>query len=325
MMFLFSETNMNNITVKNNIAYADSTGIFVTFSTISVSSSTFNTDSLPNGATSIEDASTLSYNLGCFISISAGSTVILTDNIFTNGYSVSGGHIYISGNSDVTINSCTFSEGYASSDGGAIYASGFKLLTIQDSTFTTHTAKRDGSDLYLSSGTTTLSGSNFTIKLNPSSIYVSSGNFTVSNIKVDNSDSSNTEILSGITGGFIYAANTDAFSIAASTFTDINFAERGGAIYISYLASLKGGSIPATPTFSISSSTFTNNVAIKGGAIYVDNVDHAQITTCTFIGNQAITESTITSGNGEGGAIYYASSGNPNDLTNYRCYFPVDN
>jgi predicted outer membrane repeat protein len=231
----------------------------------------------------------------------------------------------VSGDSNVTISSCTFSEGYASSDGGAIFAFGYSSLTITDSTFTSHTAIRYGSDLYLGSGITTITGSNFTITPNPSSIYVSGGKFTASNINVINSDTSNTAIASGIAGGAIYATNTDVFSIISSTFSNINFAELGGAIYMIYLASLKGDSVPDTARFSIASTTFTNNVAVKGGAIYVENVDYAQITSCTFTSNQAITQTSITDGNGEGGAIYYASSGKHNDLIDFRFYYSVGN
>jgi predicted outer membrane repeat protein len=321
LMFLFAETSLTNVTVKNNIADEGSTGIFVTFSELKISSSTFDTDVLPTGYTSIQIASTLTSNLGCFISISAGSTITLTGSTFNNGYAQSGGHIYMAGNSDLTIVSCTFSEGYASADGGAIFASGFSTVAISDSTFTSHTALRDGSDLYLSSGVTTLTGTNFTIKPNPSSIYVSSGKFTATNINVGNSDTTNTEITEELSGGSIHASNTESFSVSSSTFSNINFAKLGGAIYITYLASLKDGSIPATASFSIASTTFTSNAATKGGAIYVDNVDYAEIRSCTFTSNEANTETDFTDGNGEGGAIYYASSGKPIYLIDYRFCF----
>jgi predicted outer membrane repeat protein len=196
-------------------------------------------------------------------------------------------------------------------------------LSITNSNFTSHTAERYGSDIFADSGSTTITGLNFTIIPNPSSIYINGGNFTASDIRVINSETSNTVTTLGVNGGAIYATNTDDFSVTASIFSNINFAELGGAIYMTYLASSKADSIPDTASFSIASTTFTNNVAIKGGAIYVDNVDYAQITSCTFTSNQAVTKTSVTDGNGEGGAIYYASKGKLNDLIDYRLYFSV--
>lgn len=308
MMFLFANTVLTNITLYDNIVYADSTGIFITFSEITIADSLFKTQNLPFGASSLEQASLSAFNLGCFVSISAGCTVNIRDSNFQNGYGVSGGHLYISGNSEVTINGCNFGSTFVTSDGGAIYASGFKTLQILDSTFADHTAKRDGADLYLSSGSTTISNCNFTALPNPSSILVSSGNFTASNLKMENSQTSNTVINEGYLGGAIYAENTESFSLTDSEFSNFNYAEQGGAIFLSFLSALKGSAIPSMPTFVVSSCTFTSNSAVKGGAIYVDNVDYAQISSCTFTSNTAVTDSNIGK-DGEGGAIYYGSSG----------------
>ena len=52
---------------------------------------------------------------------------------------------------------------------------------------------------------------------------------------------------------------------------------------------------------------FSNNSAIQGGAIYLDYVDSVDILLSTFIQNSAISND---DGDGNGGAIYYASSGN---------------
>ena len=54
----------------------------------------------------------------------------MTTSTLTNGYAVNGGFIYVSGNSEMTLTTNTFTNGYAGVSGGAIYASSFKQITI---------------------------------------------------------------------------------------------------------------------------------------------------------------------------------------------------
>ena len=52
LSLLFAPTTFTSITVLNNLADADSSGLFINFSTVTISSSTFNTTSFPNSETS---------------------------------------------------------------------------------------------------------------------------------------------------------------------------------------------------------------------------------------------------------------------------------
>ena len=318
-MFLFSDNDLTNITVKDNIAYADSTGIFTTFSTINLVDSTFTTETIPFGANTLQNASSESFNLGCFISISAGWIFTIQNTDFSNGYATTGGYIYLSGNSDVTIQSSTFANAYVSNIGGSIYASGFSSLVISDCSFSNNTAQSLGTDLYLSSGTTTVSNSNFSLTYAPVGVFLTDGNFTGTNLKFTYSQPQ-TDKLVGLTGGAIYGLNLQSFTISDSSFTDISFAEYGGAIYISQLDSSKGTTIPSTPTYTINNCTFIGNSANTGGAIYIDNVDYTEINACTFTNNSA-KDNDITLVDGDGGAIYYGSTGKKfiSVLTYFRC------
>ncbi|GAQ83680.1 hypothetical protein KFL_001570190 [Klebsormidium nitens] len=109
-------------------------------------------------------------------------------------------------------------------------------------------------------------------------------------------------------------------AVADSTFTSNIATLHGGAIYIS------GG-----PSFTVSNSTFTTNTASgsnRGGAIFLQNSAWFSISTCTFAGNIAragggaalegsapgtlynnyFANNSVT-GNNNGGAIRYSSSG----------------
>ena len=306
LMFLFANTLITNITVKDNSAGIDSSGIFTTFSEIQIASSTFKTETFPNGATTLLEASNDSNNMGLFISISAGATVTITGTSFENGYADSGGFIYMSGNSYLSITGSTFSTSSVGNDGGAIYASGFKTISISSCSFTSTSAQRDGSVIYLNSGTSTISSSNFTVEPGLAPIYTSGGNFTGTNLILNNGNISNTKYDQDVLGGGIYASNSENFQIAASTFNNLNYGGKGGAIYLTATTSMKESSIPVQPVYTITSSTFNSNSAMYGGAIYADNVDYAQINSCTFSNNKAVTYQTM---GGDGGSVYYASSG----------------
>lgn len=125
---LFADALISNIVIKDNTAMIQSTGIFITFSKVTVSDSTFRTDAYPNGAKTAKEVLFDKSLTGGFTCISAGSTVTFTRCSFVNGYAISGGSVYLSGNSAVTFESCIFINSYASYTGGAIYASDFKSL-----------------------------------------------------------------------------------------------------------------------------------------------------------------------------------------------------
>lgn len=138
-------------------------------------------------------------------------------------------------------------------------------------------------------------------------IFINGGTFVGEGITVENIATQllNDNFSYEYEGGGIYAYNSDSFEVKDSIFKNMNYAEKGGAIFLSMSNRIKGREIPVQPTYKITSSTFTSNLALLGGAIYVEGVDHTEITSCTFDGNKAYT---FTSG-GDGGAIYYESKG----------------
>ena len=152
---MFAPTIISNVSVYNNIAYTQTTGIFIAFSDVIISNSNFNTTILPDAKyeSSITDAA-WDYSLyGWFISISSGSNVEISDSKFENGYGSNGGFIFVSGTSYIDITNSTFSKGHVSSKGGAIYGFGHKSINITNWKFFENFANSDGNDLYLDSGT----------------------------------------------------------------------------------------------------------------------------------------------------------------------------
>jgi hypothetical protein len=239
LWFLFSNVELTSITVKNNIVYAETTGIFINFSKFVINYSTFTTDTFPENATDIQEAASDAFNSGWFISISPGSDVEITNSQFSNGYSTNGGFIYLSGNSKLFIAGSNFTNRAANSEGGAIYASTFKDIKITDCKFSNNIAETNGWDLYLSTGTTQITDSTFTINPQPSSIYISQGNFTGTGITITNVETGNTKTPVNVYGGGIYGSNINKFVLQASTFTDIDFSYIGGAVYLTQTESYK--------------------------------------------------------------------------------------
>ena len=273
---LFSETTLDNIILKNNEAFAESTGIFMTFCSVTITNSTFTTETYPNGETDIKEAINAASSTGCFISISASAMLSMSTSTLSNGYSINGGFIYLSGNSEMTLTTITFTSGYASLSGGAIYASSFNMITIASWTFTSNVAYNQGSILYLNSGDTTISNSTFNASPNYNAVYVVGGNFTGSNLIFNNGDTSSSTTTADIEGGGIYVSNPTTFFLDGSKFENLNYAHYGGAIFMKFSASVKPSSIPIEPTWNIVSWNFTSNSAPFGGAVYVSDVDYVR-------------------------------------------------
>ena len=291
----------------NNVATAESAGIFITFSTISIDASTFNTTSYPDGANSPEQAVSSILTSGHFISISAGVQLTLTDSNFENGYALTGGCIYISGSSTITITNNTFSNSYGQNTGGAIYASSFKALTVRDSTFTANVAYTDGSEMYATAGSITVLSTSFSVTPNFNAISLITTTFEGTSLTFTNSDLSASENTNDITGGGIYVQNPLSFILTSSSFQELTYTHRGGAIYMEMTDNFKEENIPNSPSWTITSCTFTSNAAKFGGAIYVNSVNYALIRSSTFTNNTAVL---FENEGGEGGGLYYESDDN---------------
>ena len=304
---LFADMDFTNITMKDNIANSDTSGVFINFWKVTINNSQFNITLFPNGASNSSDASSSSNLLGGFISVSSGANVVISSTKFQNGYANNGGAIYISGNSIATLNNWSFISWASGSYGGAIYASGFSSLVVSNCNFRNNNCKIQGWDLYLNYGKTILiSEVKFLVNLYQS-VYIYGGYITVFQISITNTDSSSKIKDSKIYGTGIYATNMNSFSLASSNFTNINYGGNGGAIYLSDTTKTRK-SIPDSASCTISSCYFVGNSGYNGGAIFIENIDYAIIQTSTFINNTVTINNEIQAG-GYGGAIYYFSSG----------------
>ena len=304
---MFAPTIISNISVYNNIAYTQTTGIFIAFSDVIISNSNFNTTILPDPEyeSSISDAA-WDYSLyGWFISISSGSSVQISDSNFENGYGSNGGFIFVSGTSYIDITNSTFSKGHVSSKGGAIYGFGHKSINITNWKFFENFANSDGNDLYLDSGTSYICSSEFSIYPVSSSIILKGGNFTSNSLTFINDYPGVLKPWSTTNGGAISASDLETFSIETSNFTELDHAIVGGAIYIVSQIQQRIKT-PSNPIYNITGWNFIRNKAYEGGAIYIDYIDYAKIDSWVFDSNSAYLGN---DGTGNGGAIKYSSSG----------------
>jgi len=159
----------------------------------------------------------------------------------------------------ITVSDLTFQDGDTAGNGGAIFATG---ATVTDSTFTANTATQGGA---IWAPTATVTDSTFTN--NSATAYGGAINADTTATVTDSTFTGNTAAYSG---GAIDAVTS---TVSNSTFTDNDAAYYGGAIY--------------TATTAVTRSTFTNNVAGGyGGAIYAGGT--ATVTSSTFTGNIAV-------------------------------------
>ena len=301
---LFAPATVTNLQFQNNIAGSESTGIFITFSQVTISNSVFNTTLYPNNLTNSTTAAAASSLFGWYISISAGATVTITNSNFDNGYAINGGAIYVSGNSDLTLNTCNFNGCASKSYGGAIYATGFNSFSASNCQFSKNMCEISGCDLYLNSGVASLINTKVSITSSQTSIYLVSGNFEATNLSMANIQPRIVKT-KNLFGAGIYVLNMNAFTLSNSNFTNLNYAEYGGAIYL--LGSTSSSKqVTSSPSWVIKSCTFIGNSAFNGGAIYIDSIDYTVINASIFTNNSV---SSSDSQNGYGGAIYYLSSG----------------
>ena len=301
--FLFADSTIENTTMQNNECSVDSCNIFVSFSIVNIVDSTMTT-------TKYSELDNYNEVSGYFLSVSAGSTITITDSLFSNGFASNGGLVYMSGNSAMTITGSSFIGGYANINGGAIYASSFKTLSITNWNFVGNVAYDSGSVLFLVSGTISFDFSNVTTTPKYNAINIVGGNFTSTKAKYSIGVAFNIEIDNQILGGAIYVSNPESFSVTENTFTDLDYAYQGGAIYMTMSSTARSSGIPNSPVCIIQSSSFISNTAKFGGAVYVSGVNYVQISNTSFTSNTAEKDDV----GGNGGALYYSSSDNSSQV-----------
>lgn len=173
-------------------------------------------------------------------------TLTLSKSTFTGNHSMWAGAIYSGTNSNLTIDDSMFSDNYAD-EIGAVGV--FKNAKISNTTFKNNVAKSKEEN---AEG----AGAMFFGALSHSTV-------------TDSTFENNKSAVNGgaiVTRSALLANNTDAeLDITDSVFKD-NFAEiNGGAIYNSFYHSVANAN-----AVTVSGSTFVNNTANNGGAIYND-------------------------------------------------------
>ena len=124
MTLIFSsEVTITSCRFYANQATKESSNIYSIFSTLTVTSSTFDdTDRINSSTEQIT---------GGFMYLSTGSVVSITSSTFTKGFAVYGGAIYILGSADVILQSSTF-RGNVADQGAAIHATSYNSFTISN-------------------------------------------------------------------------------------------------------------------------------------------------------------------------------------------------
>ena len=72
--------------------------------------------------------------MGAFIFIILDVQISIRNTKFTNGLAKYGGAIYVSGQSEIILDSCQLMKNYADLYGGAIFANGFKSIKVINGT-----------------------------------------------------------------------------------------------------------------------------------------------------------------------------------------------
>jgi conserved repeat domain len=242
-----------------------------------------------------------SFGYGAAIYAESVSFVTVTGSNFANNHAdAEGGAIY-SKYSSLSVTNCTFTNNTALS-GGAIYSNFAYYFSVINCTFTDNNATNGYGGAIYSNVTITpfiITGSNFTYNTvtgNGGAVYNNLAILNVTNCKfisntgnyggaicsdivsylsvIDSSFVSNNAI--GGYGGAICSNNvTKTFNVTGSSFTN-NTATIGGAIYSWN-----------TNGFAVTNGIFTDNNATIGGAVYNDQYSTLNVTGSTFTGNRA--------------------------------------
>ncbi len=277
--------------LNNNDSAIITSGKFVYSSINSVGDLTVKSSNFNHGS-SASSGGAISIN-----SVLEDNLTTLTSNTFNNNSATNGGAIYVK-EGNVVINKNTFGSyanngNHATENGGAIYNEGSNT-SITSSKFSNNSAK-NGGDIY-NSGTLTIKKSTF--GSNPKKITISKKTKVVYGESNGDTDIVIPDLMDknlihytdkGVpfyagsyaeVGGSIFNSESGVLNVSSSTFNQ-NRAEKGGALY-------------NAGTLISNKNTFKNNSATNGGAIYNDG--YAEITKNTFKTNSAVS----------GGAIYNA-------------------
>lgn len=236
--------------------------------------------------------------------INSGVTAVFNSLTITNGKAVSsaGGGIYNAGSLTITNSTITGNKVVYNSGGGIYNANG--TLTLKNSTCAYNFTTGTGGCL---AGTGVLTIDNSTLSDNTSNntgggTYFA-GNFTMTDSRVVRNTGMG-QITDRKGGGGLYLMGAQK-TITNSTIADNNTVYNGGGIYVDgpiiingctfsgNTSQIYGGGLyhdvdVITQNFSITNSTFMNNMATLGGAIYSPDDSkstNSTVTNATFINN----------------------------------------
>lgn len=234
-------------------------------------------------------------------SASSGSRILNCD--FSNNQGGSGGAIYVVTNDDVLIKDCIFDSNTSINRGGAIYNNG-QSTTVESCIFSNNTGASAGAIYHTLIDDSDAAYSNI-IKCE---FYGNRGNFGgAASLYGNGTTNVDSCIFDGNTadagGGALSIGFTNNSLINHTTFVN-NQADRGGAIWQQN----------DTTMVHVMNSVFETNLCLgsDGGAIYQRGSASLRMTSCNFIGNQAQV----------GGAIHMIEdSVDISDLVLEGCYF----
>ena len=266
------------------------------------------------------------------------NTLILTKNVFQNNLAGFGGVFYMRTNNTLTFTGNTFQSNSANIEsGGALFVETHNFLNLKGNTFQNHSANISGGVLHASTNNTlTLTGNIFQYSsaLIGGALTISTYNIltllknTFQNHSAIESGgvlhvhTNNTLTLTGNTfqnnsalaGGALTIDTYNILTLLENTFQN-NFADDGGGIvarrnniltitqcmFQSNSANSVGGALAADymyTTLVLKNNTFQNNLAIAGGALFVES-SNILVTENTFQHNSA----------NSGGVLYIVNKG----------------
>ena len=204
--------------------------------------------------------------------------VWLRRNLARNNFAESGAGVFISGfNSDILVDGCVFEKNTAQNFGGGMSCFG-QNITIIDSTFRNNTGEVSGG-LYLRSGSErqaqTLILSNSSFESNHA--FIRSGGLEIELFRhVKLTHCTFRQNAASIAGGGANILRSSVIDITDTTFSRNICPGDGGALRLSDLESV-----------SVANTTFRFSIAVRGGAVWMDNCYTVMFDKCDMFNNSA--------------------------------------
>jgi len=302
---------------KNGYAFAISPGFMLNLTNIIIQNSAQSAIQIQNASVSLDNCTVINGKQQDGGVIRASRSIILiNDCLFMNnrvtGY---GGVIYTTDYSNISITDSTFAQNHADS-GGCVYAEESNKMVISDCTFHHNTASTtdDGAACIFMQGSGSLlnvSGSTFHANVGGSGAAAKL--FVGPHAEFENCTFSNLVAVGA--GGAIFAEQSVGVVVTDCTFKDNVAVSNGGAIYsydaklwvhnshfLGNKAQIDGGAIATGEEAyaSFDDSTFFNNSATFGGAIYVEYSSRIRLLNCFVEENSA--------NMGHGGGLFCSDS-----------------